>query len=282
MERRPTPTLILLPMAATGESTAATGASVAAGRATLYVIPGSHACAATKLMLERKGITYRTVELPTGLHPQLVRLRGFPGSPKPIRMVDGKPTRMSAMLDRVGTVPALSLGSEKLQRNSEIARFLDRVVPDPPLYPGDPERRAAVEEAEAWADEPLQMFARRLVIVAGARGAGELSQDGGRGRLGALLAGNGPQRRLAAKIAARTTFRANADAERRLLAALPEVLDRADGYFTTGVIGGEEPNVADLMIAPSLALLDYRLDIRDQVRARPAFAVVERLLPEPA
>jgi hypothetical protein len=35
-----------------------------------------------------------------------------------------------------------------------------------------------------------------------------------------------------------------------------------------------------MMIAPSLALLDYRLDIRDRVRARPAFAVVERLLPE--
>jgi glutathione S-transferase len=265
-------------MAATGESTAATGL----GTATLYVIPGSHACAAAKLMLEQKGIAYRAVELPTGLHPQLVRLRGFRGSPKPMRMVDGKPTRMSAVLDRVGTVPALSLGGEKVQRNREIARFLDRVVPPPALYPADPERRAAVEDAETWADEPLQMFARRLVIVAGARSAGELSQGGARGRLGALLAGNGPQRQLAAKVAARTTFRANADAERRLLAELPAVLDRADGYFAAGVIGGKEPNVADLMIAPSLALLDYRLDIRDQVRARPAFAVVERFLPEPA
>ncbi len=250
--------------------------------ATLYVIPGSHACAAAKLMLERKGIAYRTVELPTGLHPQLVRLRGFPGSPKPMRMIDGKPTRMSAMLDRLGTVPALRLGSDRVQRNSEIARFLDRIVPAPPLFPPDAERRAAVEEAEAWADEPLQMFSRRLVIVAGARSPAELSRGGGRGRLGALLAGNGPQRQIAAKLAARTTFRANADAERRLLAELPDVLDRADAYLAAGVIGGEQPNVADLMIAPSLALLDYRLDIRDQLRARPAFAVVERLLPDPA
>ncbi len=266
-------------MAATGESAAATRGDPATGSATLYVIAGSHACGAAKLMLERKGIGYRTIELPTGLHPQLVRLRGFPGSPEPIRMIDGKPTRMSSMLDRLGTVPALSLGSEKVQRNQEIARFLDRVAPEPPLLPADPQQRAAVEEAEAWADEPLQMFARRLVIVAGARSLDEMSERGARGRLGTLLAGNDPQRRIAAKLAARTTFRANADAERRLLAELPEVLDRADSYFAAGVIGGEEPNVADMMIAPSLALLDYRLDIRDRVRARPAFAIVERLLP---
>ena len=124
------------------------------------------------------------------------------------------------------------------------------------------------------------MFARRLVIVAGARSLDEMSERGGRGRLGALLASNGPQRRLAAKLAARTTFKANADAERRLLAELPDdarpcrrLSRRRRRSAAT------EPNVADMMIAPSLALLDYRLDMRDQVRARPAFAIVERLLP---
>jgi glutathione S-transferase len=264
-------------MAATGQTEASSG--IVAGEATLYVIPGSHACAAAKLMLERKGIRFQTVELPTGLHPQLVRLRGFPGAEKPMRMVDGKPTRMSALLDKLGTVPALRIGPDRVQRTTEIARYLDRVVPEPPLFPAGPEQRAAVEEAEAWADEPLQMFARRLVIVAGARSLDEMSERGGRGRLGALLANNGPQRQLAAKLAARTTFKADADAERRLLAELPDVLDRADSYLAAGVIGSTEPNAADMMIAPSLALLDYRLDIRDQVRARPAFAIVERLLP---
>jgi len=263
-------------MAATGESTAGTGASQ--GTATLYVIPGSHACAAAKLMLDRKGIPFKTVELPTGLHPQLVRLRGFPGASEPKRMVDGKPTRMSALLDKLGTVPALQIGPDRVQGSTEIARHLDRAVAEPPLFPPDQQQRAAAEEAVAWADEPLQMFARRLVIVAGARDLDEMSDRGARGRLGALLANNGPQRQLAAKLAARTTFKADADAERRLLAELPGVLDRADSYLAAGVIGGEEPNVADMMIAPSLALLDYRLDIRDRVRARPAFAVVERLL----
>jgi glutathione S-transferase len=199
-----------------------------------------------------------------------------------MRMVDGKPTRMSALLDRLGTVPALRLGPDRVQRTTEIARYLDRIVPEPPLFPADPQQRAAVEEAEAWGDEPLQMFARRLVIVAGARSLDEMSERGGRGRLGALLANNGPQRQIAAKVAARTTFKANADAERRLLEELPAVLDRADSFLAAGAIGGAEPNAADMMIAPSLALLDYRLDIREKVRARPSFAIVERLLPTPA
>jgi glutathione S-transferase len=264
------------------EAPAAAQGVGAQGTATLYVIAGSHACAAVKLMLDRKGIAFRVVELPTGLHSQLVRLRGFPGSEAPMRMVDGKPTRMSALLDRMGTVPALRIGDDRVQHSREIARFLDRLVPLPPLFPAGAEQRAAVEEAEAWADEGLQMFARRLVLVAGARSLDEMSERGGRGRLGALLANNGPQRRLSARIAARTTFRADEDAERRLLAELGEVLDRVDSYMAAGVIGGAEPNAADMMIAPSLALLDYRLDIRPEVRARPGFAIVERLLPAPA
>ncbi len=249
------------------------------GEATLYVIHGSHACGAAKLMLAHKGISFRTVALPTGLHPQLVRLRGFSGTKKPIRMVDGRPTRMSALLDRFGTVPALRIGSERVQRNREIARHLERLVPEPPLFPADPGHRAAVEEAEAWGDEPLQMLARRIVLACS---LDQLSARGARGRLGALLAGNDLQRGIAAQLASRTTFRVNPETEREQLAKLPAALDRADELLAAGTIGGAEPNVADMMIAPSLALLDYRLDLREELRARPAFAIIERLLPEPA
>ena len=38
-----------------------------------------------------------------------------------------------------------------------------RCVPSPPLFPHDPERRRAVEEAEAWGDEVLQPVPRRIV-----------------------------------------------------------------------------------------------------------------------
>jgi hypothetical protein len=45
--------------------------------AKLYVILGSHACRTGMLMLEHKGIEYKRVQLPTGLHPLALRLRGF-------------------------------------------------------------------------------------------------------------------------------------------------------------------------------------------------------------
>ena len=59
----------------------------------LYVILGSHACRTGMLMMDHKGIAYRRVNLPTGLHPLLVRLRGFPGNPAPVRDLDGRSTR---------------------------------------------------------------------------------------------------------------------------------------------------------------------------------------------
>jgi hypothetical protein len=40
---------------------------------TLYVIPGSHACRAAMLMLERKQVPYRRVDIVTLVHPLVVR-----------------------------------------------------------------------------------------------------------------------------------------------------------------------------------------------------------------
>ena len=40
------------------------------------------------------------------------------------------------------------------------------MVPEPPLFPGDPDRRAAVEAAEQWGDEIYQPVPRRLAYSA--------------------------------------------------------------------------------------------------------------------
>jgi glutathione S-transferase len=250
--------------------------------ATLYVIPGSHACATGRLLLAHKGISHRTVELPTGLHPELVRLRGFRGSPKPLRMIDGSPTLVSRAMDRMGTVPALLIDGRRVQRNLEIADFLEDLRPEPPLYPADAARRATVLAAQRWGDEPLQMAARRIVLAAGARSLDGLAFRGGDGRLGALLAHNEPQRRIAARIATHMAFRSGRGRDVSLIEELPEMLDRVDGWVEEGILNGESLNAADLTIAPSLALLDYRLDLREQLRGRPSFALVERVLPEPS
>jgi glutathione S-transferase len=65
------------------------------------------------------------------------------------------------------------------------------------------------------------------------------------------------------------------------VAALPAMLDRIDGLIAAGIVSGEEPNAADFMIAPSLALMLYRHDLRPLFDGRPALALVDRLLPEP-
>jgi glutathione S-transferase len=260
----------------------AAGAGTSAGaKATLYVIPGSHACRAGMLMLEHKRIPYRTVELFTGAHPYLLRLLGFPGNRQPIRTVDGRTHRSLALIDRLGTVPALRFGSERVQTNRAIARFLDRVQPEPPLFPAGAERRAAVEEAERWGDEVLQMAARRIALAAAARDTAEIHDHGGSGRLGALLSHNRAIRTVGGQVAARVAFRANANTEPKMLAELPAMLDHVDELIAAGVLNGAELNAADYMIAPSIALLSYRHDLRDEIAARPAGELIDRILPMP-
>jgi glutathione S-transferase len=250
---------------------------------TLYVIHGSHACRAAILMLAHKQVPYRLVTLPTGAHPMLVRACGFAGHPEPIRRVDGHAHRSLALLDRMGTVPALRCGAERVQTNRAIARWLERVQPEPPLFPPDPERRASVERAEAWGDEEFQMAARRIVLAGGQRGLGTLRDRANDGRLGALLAEGERPRRINNQIAARAIFKAGgAEAEGRVLASLPAMLDQIDALIGDGVLDGPKLNAADFLIAPSLALIAYRLDLRPQVQAHPtAAAWLERVLPEP-
>ncbi len=256
--------------------------SASDAKPTLYVISGSHACRSGMLMLEHKQLAYRLVRLPTGMHPFAVRALGFPGHKQAIRKVQGATGRSLALLDRLGTVPALRMGSERVQTNRRIARFLDQIQPEPALFPADPQRRREVEEAEAWGDEVFQMQARRLGLTGSLNGLDDFRDRGNSGRLGALLSPNETLRLLSARGVTATAFKANAKVESELVRDLPALLDRIDAWIDAGVLGGEQLNAADYMIAPSIALIAYRLDLRPQIEARPLGAYVERVLPEPA
>ena len=234
------------------------------------------------LLLEHKGIDYQRVELPTGLHPLALRLRGFTGNPTPFRRLDDRPHRMLASLDRMGTVPALLMDGRRVKTNVQIARFLDEVQPDPPLFPSDPDRRRAVEEAERWGDEVLQMTARRLAFTAALHGPDGLANRGSDGRLGPLLFRSQRMRLVGARLIGSSVFRANAAADQELMESFPGALDRIDGWIEAGVLNGDELNAADFMIAPSLALLCYRPDLRPEIERRPAGGLVDRVLPEPS
>ena len=247
----------------------------------LYVIPGSHACRAAMLMLEHKQLPYRRVEVPTLLHPTAVWLRGFSAGGE-TRAPDGKRTLMIRLGDLFGTVPALAADGKKVSTNHQIARFLDDRQPEPPLFPADPGERQAVEEAEHWANETLQMAARRVALAQTVRDPSGTSRRSADGRLGPLLYRSALLRRVITPQIGRVIFAVDGSAERDPVAELPALLDRVDAWIADGVLGGEQPNAADFMVAPSLALMLYRPDVRPVFEGRPSLELVDRLLPEPA
>src|SRR5580704_5132034 len=110
----------------------------------LYVLSGSHPCAAVKVALKRKGVPFKRVNL----MPMAQSVIG--------------PLRYGG-----GTVPGMRVDGERLLGSRTIMRRLDELAPEPPLLPapGDPER-ARVLEAERWGDEVLQSVPRRVLDVA--------------------------------------------------------------------------------------------------------------------
>ena len=247
----------------------------------LYVIPGSHACRAAMLMLEHKGVPYRRVDFITLTHPVMVRLHGFDAGGQ-TRIAGSRRTLGLRLGDRLGTVPALACDGQRISTNHGIARFLDERRPDPPLFPADPGHRAKVEEAERWASETLQMAARRILAAAVLRDPAGVTRSVGDGRMGYLLYRSALVRRVVFRWVLTRIFATNRAAERELTDQLREMLDRVDALIAEGVIGGEQLNVADFMIAPSLALILYRPDVKPFFEGRPALELVDRLLPEPA
>jgi glutathione S-transferase len=207
-------------------------------------------------MLEHKGIPYKRVDLMPYIAKGALRGLGFPAM----------------------TVPAMKLDGRRVQGSREIARELDRVKPDPPLLPSDPEKRAAVEEAEAFGDVELQHSIRQTLWWTIKKDKAPLRSYSEGARLGipvdlAML--------TAAPIIALSSRSNEASDEnvRRDLAALPGQLDRIDAWIEAGVIGGEQPNVADFQIAPSLGLMMTLDDLRPAVEGRPAGKLAQRLVP---
>jgi glutathione S-transferase len=224
---------------------------------TLFGVPGSHPSLAAELMLRDKRISYRRIDLVAVMHRGVLRVLGFPGI----------------------TVPALMLDGERVQGTRSIAAALDARRPDPPLFPQDPERRRAVEEAEAWGDEIYQPAARRVVW-------GALMRD--RSNIRSYLEGShlGVPPAVAAAVAppvARAAAYVNQATEenvRRDLGDLPGMLDRVDGLLRTGTIGGTPPNVADFQIGTSTALLATLEDVRQLLDGRPALDHARRIAPD--
>jgi glutathione S-transferase len=222
----------------------------------LYSLPGSHPTAAVGAMLGYKGIEFKRIDLIPFLSKVILRLLGFPRK----------------------TVPAMKIDGRRVQGSREISRALDRVRPDPALFPSDPEKRPVVEEAERWGEEELQHPVRQIVLWAmHADGAPSRSYMEG-SRLGVPI---GLAARIDAPVIAAgvRVNEASDEAVRANLARLDSLLQRVDEWIAAGVLDGEELNAADFQIGASVRLLMTLQDLRPLIASRPAGRLARRAVP---
>jgi glutathione S-transferase len=225
--------------------------------ARLYVIPASHPAIAARLMLECKGIEYKRTDLLPVISKLALRAVGFPRQ----------------------TVPALKIDGQRVQGSRQIARELERLRPEPPLFPSDPEMRAAIEEAERFGDEELQHPIRQILWWTLKHDKAPLRGYSEGAKIGLPI---GLAMKTAAPIVALAAhFNEASDENARAgLAAMPALLDRVDELIATGVIDGEELNAADFQIAPSIGLAMTLDDLRPAIENRPAGALAKRVVPD--
>ena len=115
--------------------------------------------------------------------------------------------------------------------------------------------RASVEEAEAWGDDVLQALVRRVLWPTFKAHPEAMATFARRSKLPAIPV---PVLKLIAPVATRIEMKANEATDATYPAdvrSLPDVLDQIDGWIADGVLGGEQPNAADLQIATSVRLL---------------------------
>jgi glutathione S-transferase len=223
----------------------------------LYVIPASHPSVAAQLMLAHKGVDYERTDLLPVISKAALRAVGFPGI----------------------TVPALKIDGSKVQGSRQIARELERLRPEPPIFPADAEQRAAVEEAERFGDEELQPPMRQILWWAIKHDKAPLRSYSEGAKLGVPLS---LAMKTAAPIVAISAHFNEADDDhvRRSLAEFPAMLSKIDDWIAAGVLNREQLNAADFQIAPSLRLAMTMDDLRPAIEGRPAGALAKRVVPD--
>lgn len=222
----------------------------------LYMFSGSNAVVTAQLMLAHKGIDYERVNLPPAAHAFILLALRF----------------------QTMTVPALKVDGRRIQGTRQISRFLDEIVPARPLFPADPDRRRAVEEAERWGEQ-FQNAIRRIFYCMGRRDPSVFKNI--------MLAERRFPMRPLLRVATPLIIHlatAKHDAVDALgevdVAELPARMDQIDAWIAQGVLNGPELNAADFQIAANLAAMLISEDGAPFVLGRPAEALARRVAPD--
>jgi glutathione S-transferase len=198
----------------------------------LHVIPPSHPCLTADAALRLKGLEYERVELAPGEHVE--KMRAIYG-------------------EEHHTVPGMLVDGEPVHGSSAILTRLDQLVPEPLLYTSE-----EVRAAERWGDGELQDLGRRLPwgalhfrpeAMGTYAGAGPLDGAGTDFAIGFLRVSWKYHRISAARL-------------QQDLAGLPQLLAHVEQLAADGVVGGEQPNAADLQIGATLRVLLTVADLR--------------------
>jgi glutathione S-transferase len=224
----------------------------------LYTVPGSHPCAAVEVALRLKSIEYKRIDL------------------LPLSQLALGPLRYGGT-----TVPGLRIEGERLAGSRTIMRRLDTLAPEPSLLPplSDAVARARVLEAERWGDEVLQAVPRRILDAAFLRNSKCMESYAADAKLPLPRALLRPALPATAKLMARRNHAQDEKAQADL-AALPAQLDHIDAWIADGVLGGEQPNAADLQIGSSIRLLWTIADLRPLIDGRPAYGLTRWFEPQ--
>jgi glutathione S-transferase len=126
-----------------------------------------------------------------------------------------------------------------------------------------------VLEVEGWGDEVFQPVPRRIIDAAFLRRPAAMESYAGEAKLPLPTALMRPAMPLTARLMA-IKNKAGDEPARADLATLPGQLDRIDGWIEEGLLGGEQPNAADLQVGSTIRLLMSIGDVRPLLEGRPA------------
>lgn len=231
------------------------GIAMGTAKVKLYMFSGSNSVLTARLMLDHKAIEYRTVQMLPGMHAFTLLGLGF----------------------ETMQVPALKVDGRRVQGTRWIARALDALVPERPLFAGDAARRRAFEDAERRGEE-LQNATRRVFYPASRR-------DRGASR-SVMTADHSAAKRLVVRMTAplvvrlaTAEHRCTDNAAREVLSLLSERLDQIDAWIHDGLLNGDELNAADFQIAPNIAATLLFEDLAAYIEDRPAATLAKRVAP---
>ena len=217
---------------------------------TLHAVPPSHPCMTVAAALELKGLEYERIDFPhTERLERMQEIYGEGNSTVPGALIDGEPVHGSRAI---------------------LAR-LEQIEPEPSLYPSE-----EVREAERWGDQELQDLGRCLPW-----GAMYFRPES----MGTFAGGpplDAPGTDFAIKFV-RATWRYHGITAARLhedLAGLPAKIEHVEQLAEDGVIGGAQPNAADLQIGATVRVLLPIGDLRPLLADTAAERIALGLFPD--